>query len=181
VAIVHRTTLTPTKIELLTAWLPAQEWYRGTGTPVLTKAGGFRLDDPAGEVGIELMIVTDAASPEVAAYLVPLTYRAEAFDGELVGTMDHGVLGKRFAYDGPTDPVFVAQVAALVRGEVEPQAQSESDTADRTVHVETQAGATEILRHLVPGSAGAVTASWTDADGTRQRAAILGTDATGSA
>lgn len=46
-AIIHRTTLTPTKLELLTAWLPGRPWYTGgPDAPVLTKAGGFRLDDP---------------------------------------------------------------------------------------------------------------------------------------
>ena len=58
-SVIHRTTLKPTKLELLTAWLPTQPWYRGGATPA--KAGGFRLDDPEGEVGIELMIVTDTA------------------------------------------------------------------------------------------------------------------------
>jgi Maltokinase N-terminal cap domain len=53
-AIVHNTTMSPGKLELLTAWLPAQPWYLGTGrAPELVKAGGFRLDDPEGEVGIE--------------------------------------------------------------------------------------------------------------------------------
>jgi hypothetical protein len=39
----------------------------------LAKAGGFRLDDPQGEVGIEFMVVTDTAGPQPVAYLVPLT------------------------------------------------------------------------------------------------------------
>jgi hypothetical protein len=92
-AVIHWTTLKPSKLELLTTWLPTQLWYRGGDTPSLAKAGGFRLDDPAGEVGIELMIVTDTAGPEVDAYLVPLTYRATLGEGTPIGTMDHGVLG----------------------------------------------------------------------------------------
>jgi hypothetical protein len=52
VAIIHNTTMVPTKLELLTAWLPRQPWYLGAGRPELARAGGFRLDDPAGEVGI---------------------------------------------------------------------------------------------------------------------------------
>jgi hypothetical protein len=42
-AIIHNTTMSPGKLELLTAWLPAQPWYLDTGhKPELTKAGGFR-------------------------------------------------------------------------------------------------------------------------------------------
>jgi hypothetical protein len=46
-AIIHDTTMTPGKLELLTSWLPAQPWYFRTGRELeLAKAGGFRLDDP---------------------------------------------------------------------------------------------------------------------------------------
>src|ERR1700760_3883275 len=134
-AVIHHTTLTPGKLELLAEWLPAQPWYRGHGGgPDLTRVGGFRLDDPAGEVGLELMVVTDG--PDGPAYLVPMTYRAAALadaDGALIGTAGHGVLGRRWIYDGPHDPVLVAQLAALVQGRAEPQAQRGSDTPDPTV------------------------------------------------
>src|SRR5690349_25005870 len=60
-AIIHSTaTLSPTELELLSSWLPAQPWYLDHGRqPELARAGGFRLDDPRGEVGIEFMVVTD--------------------------------------------------------------------------------------------------------------------------
>jgi hypothetical protein len=136
-AIIHKTTLTPTKLELLTDWLPAQPWYADRGrAPELAKAGGFRLDDPEGDVGIEFMVVTDGSDDSAVAYLVPLTYRASALegaDGGLVGTTEHGVLGRRWVYDGVRDPVLVAQLAALVRGQAQAQMQSVSDTADPTV------------------------------------------------
>ena len=138
-AIIHKTTVIPSKLELLTAWLPAQPWYLDHGrSPELAKAGGFRLDDPAGEVGIEFMVVTDGFGDEAAAYLVPMTYRASArpgADGALIGTAEHGVLGGRWIYDGTHDPVLVAQLAALIHGEAEPQAQSISNTPDPTVTV----------------------------------------------
>lgn len=138
-SIIHKTTLTPTKLELLTAWLPAQPWYvdRGRG-PELARAGGFRLDDPEGEVGLEFMVVTDGTGAELTAYLVPMTYRASPLPGAeaaLIGTSEHGVLGSRWVYDGPRDPVLVAQLAALVQGEAVPQAQSISDTPDPSVTV----------------------------------------------
>ncbi|GAB2842728.1 hypothetical protein GCM10022221_47430 [Actinocorallia aurea] len=135
-AVIHRTTLQPSKLELLTSWLPSRPWYAGPGTPDLAKAGGFRLDDPADEVGIEFLIVTDTAAPEPVAYLVPLTYRAAPLDGAdhaLVGTMEHGVLGRRWAYDGAHDPVLVARLLALIEGRAEPQDQNTSDTPDRTI------------------------------------------------
>ncbi|MFI7411620.1 1,4-alpha-glucan branching protein [Streptomyces sp. NPDC049627] len=139
-AVIHHTTLKPTKLELLTSWLPTRPWYQSGGVePELVKAGGFRLDDPEGEVGIEFMVVTDAtdatgATP--AAYLVPLTYRGaplDAAEDALVGTMEHGVLGQRWVYDGCHDPVLVAQLLALIEGRAQAQAQSLSDTPDREV------------------------------------------------
>jgi hypothetical protein len=147
-AIIHRTTMSPGKLELLAAWLPAQPWYHGTGRPPeLARAGGFRLDDPQGEVGIEFMVVTDGPGSGAAAYQVPMTYRAHALpgaDGSLIGTAEHGVLGPRWIYDGTQDPVLGAQLAALIQGEAEPQAQSVSHTPDPTVTVQpvTRAGLT---------------------------------------
>ncbi len=80
-AVIHRTTLSPGKLELLAAWLPAQPWYRAAaGQPELARAGGFRLDDPDGEVGIEFLVVTDS-SRDGTAYLTPLSYRASPLAG----------------------------------------------------------------------------------------------------
>ncbi|GLW22351.1 hypothetical protein Mame01_23940 [Microbispora amethystogenes] len=136
-AVIHKTTLTPGKLELLTAWLPAQPWYEGgERRPELARVGGFRLDDPQGEVGIEFMVVTDESGDEPLSYLVPLSYRGAPLDGAdhaLIGTTEHGVLGPRWVYDGAHDPVLVAQLLALLLGEAEPQAQSVSDTPDPSV------------------------------------------------
>ena len=39
-AIIHDTTMSPGKLELLASWLPAQSWYPGGGrAPALAKAG----------------------------------------------------------------------------------------------------------------------------------------------
>jgi hypothetical protein len=136
-AVIHHTVLKPTKLELLTSWLPTRPWYvGGAGMPETVKAGGFRLDDPEGEVGIEFMVVTDTAGPHPAAYLVPLTYRGAPLEGAehaLVGTTEHGVLGSRWVYDGCHDPVLVAQLLALIEGRVQAQAQSVTDTPDLEV------------------------------------------------
>ena len=180
-ATVHDTTLVPSKLELLAEWLPQQPWYRGTGTPDLAKAGGFRLDDPAGEVGIEFMVVTDTASQGVAGYLVPMTYRGTEFDAPLIGTTEHGVLGTRFIYDGPGDPVLRAELTALVRGAAEPQAQSASDTPDPTVRVGLlpDASGIEILRILTTSDAapepGQVSVPWRLPDGRQVRGVVTRT------
>ncbi|WP_328416985.1 1,4-alpha-glucan branching protein [Streptomyces violaceus] len=136
-AVIHHTTLTPTKLELLTSWLPSRPWYRGDAAePKLVKAGGFRLDDPRGEVGVEFLVVTDTSGPRPTSYLVPFAYRGAPLDGAehaLVGTMEHGVLGRRWAYDGCHDPVSLAQLSALIEGRVQAQDQNISDVPDREV------------------------------------------------
>ena len=43
------------------------------------------------------------------------------------------MLGTRWVYDGAHDPVLVAQLIGLIRGEVAAQDQYESDTADPAV------------------------------------------------
>ncbi|MDH6609158.1 hypothetical protein M2164_004793 [Streptomyces sp. SAI-208] len=200
-AIIHNTTLKPTKLELLTTWLPTRPWYTGTGTPDLAKAGGFRLDDPEGEVGIEFMVAVDSSGPEPVAYLAPLTYRAAPLPGAehaLVGTMEHGVLGPRWAYDGVHDPVLRTELLALFQGRAQAMAQSISDTPDHEISNSYTgpdlsagpAGVTEdqdgtglalpdgtVLRlHRRPrptapeGAAGQVTGAWDAPDGTRVRA-----------
>ncbi|MFS4095133.1 maltokinase N-terminal cap-like domain-containing protein [Streptomyces sp. AF1A] len=162
-AVIHHTTVTPTKLELLTDWLPTRPWYRGgPDAPVLEKSGGFRLDDPEGEVGIEFMVVRDASGGEPVVYLVPLTYRGaplEGADHALIGTMEHGVLGRRWAYDGCHDPVLVAELLALIEGRAQAQAQSVTDTPDPEV-TRSYCGAPLTLEGLMPAPAD-------DADGTR--------------
>ncbi|MGY1805247.1 1,4-alpha-glucan branching protein [Blastococcus sp. SYSU D00922] len=181
-ATMHRTTMAPTKLELLTAWLPGQPWYRGTGTPELSRAGGFRLDDPAGEVGIELMFVTDGAG-EPATYFVPLTYRGAPLpeaEHALVGTSEHGVLGTRWVYDAEHDPVATAQLLGFVAGAVEAQHQSESDTLDPSVGRAWDGGdggVVELVRVPVAGATGTgrgrVEADWTAPDGSRARGVVV--------
>jgi hypothetical protein len=136
-ATIHRTTMAPTKLELIAGWLPRQPWYRDTGMPpTLSRAGGFRLDDPAGDVGIEFVFVTDGTTGDETTYHVPLAYRGaplpEAEDG-LVGTSEHGVLGTRWIYDAAHDPVAVAQLLDFICGRAEAQHQSQSNTPDGSV------------------------------------------------
>ena len=72
---IHDAILTPTKLELLAAWLPAQPWFEGKADD-LTKVASFRFVDPEGEVGIETILVASAG----VTYQVPVTYRGEPLD-----------------------------------------------------------------------------------------------------
>ncbi|MFI6292179.1 1,4-alpha-glucan branching protein [Nonomuraea sp. NPDC050790] len=187
-AAIHHTTMTPGKLELIAGWLPKQSWRVRDAPPGLVKAGGFRLDDPAGEVGIEFMIVVDAAAPEPVAYAVPLGYRGEALAGvpdeALIGTAEHGVLGTRWVYDGVHDPVVMERLHALLGGEAIPQQQSVSDTPDPTVTVQgAWAAGSGVLVNRVPRPDSArppvahVVAGWTWPGGTAARAVVASLDA----
>jgi hypothetical protein len=127
-AIVHRADLRPTKLELLAGWLPARRWYVGPAAPQLNRVAGFRFDDPAGEVGIETMLVS--ADDEVV-YQVPLSYRAAPLpdrDAWLIGTSEHSVLGRRWIYDACGDPVYAAALAgAILAGTAQAEELVETD------------------------------------------------------
>jgi hypothetical protein len=116
-----RPTLDPPLWRLLAAWLPAQSWYRGGDrAPTLSRAGELRLEDPAGEVGIEVAVDVDTGGDEPVAYLLAMTFRGAPLDGArtgLIGTAEHSELGTRYFYDGTHDPVCVAQLLALVQGQ----------------------------------------------------------------
>jgi hypothetical protein len=180
VATIHRTTMAPTKLELLAGWLPRQAWWRGGDRPELTPAGGFRLDDPEGEVGIEFHFVTDVADGQQVTYHVPVTYRGAPRAGAeaaLLGTSEQGVLGRRWIYDAAHDPVAVAQLDAFVHGQVEAQHQSASDTLEPSVTVSGTPGADaviELVRVLggEPPAPGYIEAGWTRPDGTTVRGAV---------
>ncbi|MFD6449551.1 1,4-alpha-glucan branching protein [Nocardia sp. NPDC060220] len=143
-AVIHQTTVTPSKRDLVAAWLPSRHWYLGT-TPCLDRVGGFRLDDPAGEVGIEFVLFVDGSGADQVLYQVPMTYRGAPLhggDSALIGTAEHGVLGRRWIYDATRDPVAIAAVIDLLTGRATAQAQSLSDTTDPTVVV-TPAGSAD--------------------------------------
>jgi maltokinase len=135
--IISTATLHPSKLELVSGWMGAQRWYAAKGQqPRLRLLASWRLDDPAGEVGIETLIVLDEAGPEPLVYQVPLTYRGEPLgsaDHALVGTMEHSALGHRWVYDAPHDPVYAAQLLELMQGRVRAQSSKASDAVDESV------------------------------------------------
>lgn len=136
-ATIHDATLSPGKVELVAGWIGAQRWYTGTGRPRLRRLDSWRLDDPAGEVGIETLVLLDESGATPIVYQVPLTYRGAPLEGgagALIGEMDHSVLGHRWVYDAPHDPVYVEQLLALLRGRATAQHGSVSDTPEPDVH-----------------------------------------------
>jgi hypothetical protein len=112
-AIVYpQATLTPSKRELMDAWLPTRTWFDGNldRKPV----GSFRFDDPAGEVGLEGFLLGAEGVPTL---FLPQTYRAAELEGaedHLIGTSEHSELGPRWVYDGCADPVFVGELVRAV-------------------------------------------------------------------
>lgn len=112
-ALLHKATITPGKLELLSGWLPTQSWF-GDGEPGLEQLGAYRFDDPDGEVGIETFLLRDAAGRTLQ---VPVTYRGaplEGGDAWLIGTMEHSVLGPRWVYDAEGDPVYAAVLTTTI-------------------------------------------------------------------
>lgn len=98
-ALLHRATLTPPKSQLVAAWLPSRPWFTGGAVTAARPVGTFRLDDPAGEVGLEWLLLETAGAGE---WNVPMTYRAAPLEGagdHLIGILEHSVLGTRHVYD----------------------------------------------------------------------------------
>lgn len=188
-SVIFETTMAPTKRELMAAWLPDQEWFAGNAAPLLRVVGGFRLDDPAGEVGMEMILVLDEAPKVPVLYHVPLSYRGAELAGAedyLLGTSEHGVLGTRWIYDASGDPVWQEQVRALVAGEVQAQHQNDSNVSEPAVSVvrgsfageARQPRAVVVRRPLAGGSGSAearawVNATWVDAAGDGAAGAVI--------
>jgi hypothetical protein len=114
-AILYRADIRPSKLEMVSRWLPNRPWYHGPATPEFRQLAAYRFDDPAGEVGVETLIVRSGDGPMLQ---VPLTYRGAPLDRAddwLLGTMEHSVLGRRWVYDACGDPVYASTLAAVIR------------------------------------------------------------------
>jgi len=113
-ALLHHATVHPTKLELLAAWLPDRPWsHLPAGAPI-ERVAACRFDDPAGEVGIETILLRAGDGP---IHHTPLTYRGAPLEGGeawLVGNMEHSVLGRRWVYDACGDPVYAAALANAI-------------------------------------------------------------------
>jgi hypothetical protein len=112
-ALLHEATISPRKDELVGPWFRTMPWW--DGETERAPVGSFRLDDPAGEVGMECFLFGSASG---STLFVPVTYRDAPLQGRearLLGTMEHSVLGTRYVYDACADPVFVATVLDTIR------------------------------------------------------------------
>ena len=162
-AVVHSSaTIRPTKQELLEAVV---------GGPV-DVLGSYRFDDPAGEVGVEALVVRHGDELQHIVF----TYRGAPLDVEgarLVSTMEHSELGPRWVYDGTTDPVAVDCFRRALLGE-QGQATLEMWEHGRPVGIREptarlstspgapeQSGAVRIIRNVQEGtSSPGLVASW---------------------
>lgn len=107
-AIIHQATITPTKQEIVESILDSPVEIVGT----------YRFDDPDGEVGVEGFLLRREDELRHAV----LTYRGAPLEGagaRLVCTMEHSTLGRRWVYDGATDPVAVACFRRALLGQQE--------------------------------------------------------------
>lgn len=170
-AIIHKASISPTKAELL-------ERLLGEAVTVL---GTYRFDDPEGLVGVEALIVRSGGRTSQ----IVLTYRGAPLEGaeaDLITTMEHSALGRRWVYHGTGDPVAVACFRRALLGE---QDQAVEEIWDNGQRVDTREPAVRLS--LVAGQsseADAAPAVATDLDrppehtrGPRLRAAWSGGDA----
>ncbi len=169
-ALIHRATLQPSKLELVTGWAPGRPWGAAAAGAELEQVAAYRFDDPAGEVGTETFVLRAGDS----LLHVALTYRgapAPELAEHLVGTTEHSVLGRRWVYDACADPVHVAALAAAVLTGA-PQAEEwvvvddRQERRDPTAHVTGSGTAADV------GTLGTPTATDT-ADATIVRAGDL--------
>ena len=169
-ALIHRATLRPSKLELVAGWAPGRPWGAAAAGAELEQVAAYRFDDPAGEVGTETFVLR-AGAPLLH---VPLTYRgapAPELAEHLLGTTEHSVLGRRWFYDACADPVYVAALAAAVLTGA-PQAEEwvvvdeRQERREATAHVTGSGTATDV------GTLGTPTATDT-ADATIVRAGDL--------
>jgi hypothetical protein len=113
-ATLYAAELRPTKIELLSRWVPTQTWAESVDVSTLEPLGAYRFDDPDGEVGVETHLLRTVDGQIIQ---VPLTYRARALDGaehSLITKMHHSVLGERWVYDASADPVYARTLATTI-------------------------------------------------------------------
>ena len=110
-AIIHKTTLVPTKSELVDSWLA--DTYPDLAIDPMAYVGAYRFVDPAGRVGIDHYLTRNGRNQLLH---IPLTYRDSrlSVSTELLGTIEHGALGTRYVYEGYNDPVYVAQMIRTI-------------------------------------------------------------------
>ena len=130
-ALIYTARLDPDKPE----WIRRRLVAHGLPADVTAeKVGSYRFDDPAGEIGVESMLVRVGDR----LYQTAFAYRGDApAEGDVVAEVEHSVLGHRWVVDAATDPDARRILAAGVRGEI-PQARLEMHDESGT-YLETRA------------------------------------------
>lgn len=192
---IYDAVLRPGKLELLRGWIAHQPWFDGE-PELLEQVTAYRFVDPDGEVGMESFLVSDGAR----TFHVPVTYRGAELQGAqdaLVGTLEHSVLGRRWVYDAPADPVYVAEVLrvishrdtaadhlAMADGTVSPSpvnvrgggdgasGDSEAAAAPEVIRLISEENDAEADRPLI-GSPGTLSGTWQSADGTHSAVFVV--------
>lgn len=119
VAEIYDAELNPSKQEVINQWLPD-----------VRITGAYRMVDPAGEVGIEGIVATDADARTIQA---PVTYRG-ASTGEEFTTLEHSVLGTRYVTKALQDPVAVGEfVRVILSGDTDAE---RSDNKPTSLHLQ---------------------------------------------
>jgi len=146
-ALIHKATLAPSKLDLLASWLPTRPWFESTAG--VEQLGAYRFDDPAGEVGIEAFLLR-AGNGRVVH--VPVTYRGvprPELQPFLIGVTEHSVLGTRWVYDGCGDPVWLSALAtAVLTGGTQAEELVENDG-----HLEARRPTATVAGSGTPGTA----------------------------
>ena len=190
---IYDAVLDPGKLDLLRGWVRRQDWFDGDPER-LEQVTAYRFVDPDGEVGMESFLLSDGSQ----TYHVPVTYRgAELSDAAdaLVGTTEHSVLGRRWVYDAPADPVYVTEVCRVISHRdpaadplrVEEDAVTPSpvnirgggdglgqspEASPRVIRVVNEENDAETDRPLI-GSPGTLSGTWEDGDGTHTAVLVV--------
>lgn len=190
---IYDAVLDPGKLDLLRGWVRRQDWFDGDPES-LEQVTAYRFVDPDGDVGMESFLLSDGSQ----TYHVPVTYRgAELSDAAdaLVGTTEHSVLGRRWVYDAPADPVYVTEVCRVIshrdtaadhllveEGTVTPSPVNirgggdglgqSPEASPRVLRVVNEENDAEADRPLI-GSPGTLSGTWEDGDGTHTAVLVV--------
>ncbi|GAA3517093.1 CG0192-related protein [Dietzia aurantiaca] len=189
---IYDAVLDPGKLDLLRSWVRHQSWFDGDPER-LEQVTAYRFVDPAGEVGMESFLLSDGEN----TFHVPVTYRGAELEGaadSLVGTMEHSVLGRRWVYDAPADPVYTTEVRRVIShrdtaadhvqmedGAITPSpvnirgggdGPAEGVDAPQVIRVISEENNAEADRPLI-GSPGTLSGTWQDVDGSHTAVLVV--------
>ena len=107
-------------LDLLRPWLATQRWYPGAPDAEVTRVGGLRLTDPAGQADLQLHLLSVTHDDGPITVSIPVTVRSaplEGGDSALIGRTSPGEdeTNEVWVYDGTHDAAFVAAWLEMMR------------------------------------------------------------------